>query len=122
MKTFNEFINENYEYANDAKDLKKQILADYSGVQLSFSERDEYVALDKIKVTDQGNGTGSEVMRHITDWADANDKILTLTPSADLGGSKPKLIKFYKKFGFIPNTGKNKIYEISDTMYRNPKF
>ena len=46
---------------------------------------------------------------------------VALTPSSDFGGNKSRLTEFYKKFGFIENKGKNKRYEISEAMYRDPQ-
>ena len=114
-------ISESYEYADDAKDLQRQLMRDYN-VSLRMSGRD-IVVIDKIKIPpeEQGKGTGTEIMKHIVDWADANHIILALTPSADLGGNKNKLQVFYKRFGFVDNKGRNKDYEIWDTMYRNPE-
>ena len=60
-------------------------------------------------------------MNKIISYADAEDKVIQLTPSKDFGGSVPRLIKFYKRFGFVENKGKNKDYEISHSMYRLPK-
>jgi len=81
------------------------------------------IELSKIVVPKEARGTGigSKIMKEIIKYADSVNKIVTLTPSKDFGGSVPKLIKFYKSFGFVENKGKNKDYEISDTMYRLPK-
>ena len=35
--------------------------------------------------------------------------------------SQARLKKFYKKFGFVENKGRNKDFEISELMYREPK-
>ena len=59
-------------------------------------------------------------MKHLTDWADANGKTVTLSPSSDFGGNKARLVEFYKRFGFVENKGRNKDFSISDTMFRKP--
>ena len=66
----------------------------------------------------RNQGVGSTVMRDIAQWADINGKTITLSPSGDFGGSVVRLKKFYKSFGFVENKGKNKDYEISESMYR----
>jgi len=60
-------------------------------------------------------------MKSIINLADQQERILVLTPSTDFGASSTeRLKKFYKKFGFIENKGRNKDFAISQTMYRNP--
>lgn len=92
-------------------------------VQLSLSELGDIISLNKIIIPEEqrGTGIGTEVMKRIIDYADENQKIISLTPTEDYGGKKSKLIKFYKKFGFVDNKGKNINYETKDTMIRNPK-
>lgn len=92
-------------------------------VQLSLSELGDIISLNKIIIPEEqrGTGIGSQVMKKIIEYADANQKIISLTPTEDYGGKKSKLIKFYKNFGFVDNKGKNKNFETTDTMIRNPK-
>jgi len=113
-KTF--LIKENVQTLSS--ELEKQF-----NVQLSLSELGDIISLNKIIIPEEqrGTGIGSEVMKKIIDYADANQKIISLTPTEDYGGKKNKLIKFYKKFGFVDNKGKNKNFETRDTMIRNPK-
>jgi hypothetical protein len=66
-------------------------------------------------------GKGSKVMKEFLEIADKSGSTVTLTPSKDFGGSVTRLKKFYKKFDFVENRGKNKNYEISDSMYRKPQ-
>ena len=46
--------------------------------------------------------------------------IIGTTPSSDFGSSKTRLTKFYKRFGFVNNKGRNKNFAFKDTMIRNP--
>ena len=65
---------------------------------------------------------GTEYMEELIDLADNKGKMIALTPSTDFGATSiPRLKKFYKRFGFVENKGKNKDYEISETMYRQPR-
>lgn len=119
-KIFNNFkkfiIKENVQGLSS--ELEKQF-----NVRLSLSELGDIISLNKIIIPEEqrGTGIGSEVMKRIVDYADVNQKIISLTPTEDYGGKKSKLIKFYKKFGFVDNKGKNKNFETRDTMIRNPK-
>ena len=71
-------------------------------------------------------GSGFEWNEHDRDKyskdADTKGKPIGLTPSADFGGNKARLTKFYKRFGFVPNKGKNKDYTISESMVRPAKL
>ncbi|MHA1285796.1 MAG: GNAT family N-acetyltransferase [Candidatus Thorarchaeota archaeon] len=68
----------------------------------------------------RNRGVGSQVMEEVTSFADQNSLKIVLSPSSDLGGSKSRLVKFYKRYGFVENKGRNKNYRIMETMYRNP--
>ena len=48
-------------------------------------------------------------------------RLLFLSPSDEFGGNKKRLIEFYKRFGFVENKGKDKDFEIFESMYRLPK-
>jgi GNAT superfamily N-acetyltransferase len=68
----------------------------------------------------QGQGIGSRALKGLTTFADKQNKRVTLTPQADKG-KKGKLEKFYQRFGFKPNKGRNKDFSVSDTRIREPK-
>ena len=94
-----------------------------SGVEVSISEESDKITLNKLIVDKdaRGSGKGSEYMNTLTEYADATGKRITLTPSKDFGGSSVSRLKaFYKRFGFVENKGKNKDFEESDSMYRDP--
>jgi hypothetical protein len=65
---------------------------------------------------------GTKVMTDLVRYADANRKIITLTPDNIDGVSVNVLTQFYKKFGFKMNKGYNKNYEYMDLMIRYPKL
>jgi len=93
------------------------------GVEVSISEESDKITLNKLIVDKdaRSSGKGSEYMNTLTEYADATGKRITLTPSKDFGGSSVSRLKaFYKRFGFVENKGKNKDFEESDSMYREP--
>jgi hypothetical protein len=65
---------------------------------------------------------GTKIMTDLVRYADANKKIITLTPDNIDGVSVNVLTQFYKKFGFKMNKGYNKNYEYMDLMIRYPKL
>ncbi|MDA9302591.1 hypothetical protein N8072_00515 [bacterium] len=79
--------------------------------------------LSKIKVSgDERNaGQGTKAMQDIVDRMDREGAIIALTPDDAFGGNKNRLIKFYKRFGFVPNKGMNKDYRFRETMIRYPQ-
>lgn len=101
-------------------ELSQQVKAEHPDIKLDLSRGNGKVTLSRIVVPERSKGVGSAVMRRIVEAADRNGDTVTLTPSADFGGNKARLVKFYKRFGFVENKGRNKDYEISETMYRPP--
>lgn len=82
----------------------------------------ETIIIDKDK---RGEGVGSDVLNRIIDFADQQGLRVKLTPAVqdDFQGttSRSRLVKFYKRFGFVENKGRNKDFEISEGMYREPR-
>ncbi|MBD0222649.1 GNAT family N-acetyltransferase, partial [Acinetobacter baumannii] len=101
------------------KGIKKQY-----GIELGLkgSPTSNVLSLHKIVVPEamRNQGTGSKAMQDIIKYADSQNKTIALTPSSDFGGNKNRLTGFYKKLGFVENKGRNKDYEISESMYRAP--
>ena len=77
------------------------------------------IILSKIVIDKQnrGMGIGTNVMEDICKFADNNNLRIALTPSSDFGGTKSRLLGFYKNFGFK----KYNAYEFRETMVREPK-
>ena len=79
------------------------------------------ISLISIPKEERGKGIAKEIMKKICNKADALNLILSLSPTNEFGSSKSRLISFYKDFGFVMNSGRNKNYKVSDTMLRLPK-
>lgn len=92
--------------------LKLDVIGGTNGKPLNIS---------RIVAAERGQGTGTAAMTEIIAFADSNGLRVALTPSKDFGGTVSRLKEFYKRFGFVENKGKNKDYEISETMYREPQ-
>ncbi|MBZ6534043.1 GNAT family N-acetyltransferase [Acinetobacter seifertii] len=101
------------------KSIKKQY-----GIELDLkgSPSSNVLSLHKIVVPEamRNQGTGTNAMQDIIKYADSQNKAIALTPSSDFGSNKKRLTDFYKKLGFVENKGRNKDYEISESMYRVP--
>ena len=76
------------------------------------------IIVDKDK---RREGIGSKAMQDIIDWADKKHVIITLTPENTFGTPVSVLEKFYKRFGFVKNKGKNKDYRFLGSLIRYPK-
>ena len=95
----------------------------YPGIRLDMAERrngDIHLSRIVVPAGERERGTGTAFMNDLTEYADATGKRIILSPSNDFGGTKSRLIDFYKRFGFVENKGRNKDYEVSESMYREP--
>lgn len=105
-----------------AAELSSQLKQEFPGLKLDLMGSGQRVTLSRIVMPEDGRntGAGTKVMQRITAWADQTGTVVALTPSGDFGGSKSRLAEFYKRFGFVDNKGRNRDYEISESMYREP--
>ena len=96
---------------------------DERNIKNFISEDKDTITLSQIEVpkSERKKGVGSQAMRELMDYADQTNKQIRVTPDTSFGGtSKDRLRKFYKRFGFVENKGRNKDLSISDSMYREP--
>ena len=91
-----------------------------SKVDAWLSENDKVLNLSKLVANERDQGVGTAFMRDLVAEADKTGKRVDLSPSADFGGNKKRLQEFYSRFGFVPNKGRTKDLEISESMYRLP--
>lgn len=93
---------------------------DSLGIKHAISEKNDIINVSKIIVPEEGRnkGVGTKAMQAIIDYADKTGQHVALTPSADFGGNKKRLVEFYKRFGFVENKGKNRAFTTSESMYR----
>lgn len=76
------------------------------------------IILSKIVIDkkNRSKGMGTNIMDEICGFADKHKLRIALTPTSDFGGSKSRLIQFYKSFGFKNYKG----YEFRENMVRLP--
>jgi predicted GNAT family N-acyltransferase len=84
---------------------------------------EQQLRLSRIEVekSKRKQGLGTKAMEDLTHFSDAFGMVMTLSPATDFGAtSKERLKRFYRRFGFVSNKGRNKNWQISDSMYRLP--
>jgi GNAT superfamily N-acetyltransferase len=84
----------------------------------------QIVTLDSIflKRDERKRGVGTAAMNDLIDWADDNGVMLDLDPSTDFGAtSVARLRRFYGRFGFKRNLGRNKDFRTRKAMIRMPR-
>jgi hypothetical protein len=72
----------------------------------------------------RNEGIGSRAMTELNAFADAHGLRVILSPGqpGDPGGptSRARLVRFYKRYGYVENKGRKKDFSISAGMYRLP--
>jgi len=63
-------------------------------------EDDDNVYLERISVNERGQGTGTQFMNELIEYANRSNKNIILEPDEDLGGDLERLKEFYSRFGF----------------------
>ena len=93
-----------------------------------FDNGNNMIDLSAIHVAkdDQKQGAGTGAMNDLADYADKYGLTIVLTPGVrDTGHgttSRSRLVKFYKRFGFIQNKGRKMDFAIGGgKMVRYPK-
>lgn len=95
---------------------------------LYYDNRHNVIDLSAITVdkADQKQGAGTGAMNDLTDFADKRGLAIVLIPGVKDTGhgttSRARLVKFYKRFGFIENKGRKMDYAIGGgKMIRHPQ-
>ena len=99
----------------------KSLLNIYNLTSVTLSKRGNYVTLTDFMVKDRNGGYGTKFMNDLTKVADENGWILVLTPDVTFGASSvSRLKRFYKRFGFQENKGRNVDFRTRESMIRRP--
>ena len=122
-----------YIIENSIKDIEIKSIKDInkkwknSTSTLFIGETGNVITVDSIIISKdkRKDGIGTGIMKDIILYADSIGKRVELTPGLrdDKHGttSRSRLVKFYKRFGFVENKGRNKDFEIGGgKMYREP--
>lgn len=121
----NESISKKPAFSKAVKDAQQELRSEFEGVKFDLSSGPNgAIVLDRIEVPqgERGQGLGAKAMQRLVKMADERGVQLALSPSVDFGAtSKRRLEGFYKRFGFVPNKGKNRNDEISESMVREPR-
>ena len=115
-ENFRNWLQENTSFIKEIKEKYKN-----SFKTINIYEFNNKISIDLIIAKEQNSGEGTKLMKDICEYADKSKKIIILSPSDEFGGNKKRLIEFYKRFKFVENKGKNKDFEIFESMYRLPK-
>lgn len=115
-ESFREWLTENTNFIKDIKEKYKEFFK-----TINIYEYSNKISIDLIITKEKNSGYGTKLMQDICDYSDKNNKTIILSPSDEFGGNKKRLIVFYKRFGFVENKGKNKDFEIFESMYRLPR-
>jgi predicted GNAT superfamily acetyltransferase len=116
-KIIKEVLNKVLFENNFNQNIENYLINKYE-IDLFLDENNEFIELFKIIVPEnkRGAGIGTVVMKDLIKYAKLKNKDIFLTPSADFGGNKKQLEKFYKNLGFVFNKGRNKDYRSSHLM------
>ena len=116
-----------YQLTESVTDFSKYIQDKYDLEAFWAYESGDLITLGMLEVPRgaRKQGTGTAVMNELIKYADDNNKRIFLTPGLpdDRHGttSRGRLVKFYKRFGFVENKGRNKDFTLPPGMYRIPK-
>lgn len=79
--------------------------------ELLIREDEKKIYLNFICVTDQQQGRGTQMMNLLVSLADRYDYKIILQVAPKFGVGKRILVRFYKRFGFLPRNKSNVVYE-----------
>lgn len=113
----------------DVEGFAQQLKQKYNLKDLWMNDLDRRNAIELSSIIvnrdAQKSGIGTQVMTDIVNFADEHGKIIVLNLGVKdkIHGttSKSRLRKFYTRFGFVNNKGRNKNFEFMSAMIRNPK-
>lgn len=121
LKTLKEFVNEAFDKPSKIQmELRKEYEDAIEKLFITETDIDLDLSLIRIKHEKRGKGFATRIMDDLIDYANANNKIIHLTPSKEFGSDIDRLVDFYKGFDFVLNKGKNRDSRFKDKMIRYP--
>jgi len=115
---------------DDLNNLASELKAKHGLKQLwlYYDKRHDVIDLSAITVdkANQRQGAGTSAMNDLADYADEHGLTIVLVPGVKDTGhgttSRSRLVKFYKRFGFIENKGRKMDFAIGGgKMIRYPR-
>lgn len=102
---------------NNIEELLDSIRLQFPFVKLLAFESKERIELQQIEVAKEqrGKGTGEHIIEMLKTYAQSVGKPIVLRPEAERGRKKD-LERFYKRLGFVNNSGRNMDYTLSSPM------
>ncbi|MBR5660567.1 MAG: hypothetical protein IKW99_03360 [Bacteroidales bacterium] len=98
------------------------LMREYGLSNVTMTKKGDLVTLNKVVVAEKKKGNGTRFMTDLTSEADNNGWTLALTPDDSFGAtSVGRLKKFYKRFGFKENKGRNADLTVNESMIRQPE-
>lgn len=124
---FEQVLSEFEDNRQAAQHALDAVIRKYDALGMScwiYLKGDYGLEIASIKVTDKTKrrqGLGGALMVELMSLCDEFNLIGALTPS-DSESSMAGLIRFYKQFGFVNNTGRHKDFRFRNSMIREPKY
>ena len=109
---------------SDFADEIESLITKYEsiGCEISINFRKfSSIYLNTLKVANKTEGIGTKFMLELTKLADEYGITITVSPSDSYGSNLNRLIKFYKRFGFVSNSGRYRNDALTGTLIRIPK-
>ena len=113
-------ISDRERFRADSDAIRDELRAHFPDLTLCLGGSTRFLVLDMIFVPKplRGQGLARAAMQDLVDAADGAGRPMALTPDSGLGSSKARLVAFYRGFGFVPNSGRNKDFGIMEAMIR----
>lgn len=99
------------------EELLNSIKLKYPFVKIWAFESKEKIELQEIKIPLEyrNSGIGTEIIKLLQNYAKTVGKPIVLRPEPERG-KKKSLERFYKRLGFVDNSGRNMDYTLSSPM------
>jgi GNAT superfamily N-acetyltransferase len=113
--------------SQEISSLERQLTSKYKqyieDLYFYYDDKNNSIFISDIYMKQQfkGRGWGTKIMNDICQFADNKKMAIALIPATDSinPSGLRRLVRFYKRFGFIENSGNSTFDDMS--MYRLPK-